>query len=141
MNETQLLNFFKSYKKGSYTSIIKETNKNGYIKRVSMVCRFVNYYNIKTIKEKDTQPKPPREFERVLIPHILKLNTNTNNLLLCVYKTNNEKQRAKIKYYYHDDEINESQYYEGIKEKKRDNNDTVIFNFKAADVVALGGSR
>ena len=51
MDIKSALLFFNTYKRGSYTRIVKETNKDGYIKRVAMVCRFVNYYNIKTVKE------------------------------------------------------------------------------------------
>lgn len=138
MTEQQIINFFKTYKRGCYTKIVKTTQKDGYIKKVVVVGRFVNYYNIKSVKEKaTTTAQKKRDYERVIIPHILKLNTNTNNLLLCVYATNHH--RAKTTYFYKDKEISEAEYYAGINEKKRDNDKSIVYNFKACDVVALGG--
>ena len=138
MELVKIIDFFKNYKRGSYTQIIKETEKNGYKKRVVMVARFVNYYNIKTIKELNKTPVK-KDYERIIIPHILKQNTNTNNILLAVYVTNNKKQKAKTTYFYNDAIITEDQYYAGINEKKRIYNDSVIFNFNIKDVVSLGG--
>lgn len=137
MTEKEIILFFKNYKKGSYTTIIKKTEKNGFVKVSRLVCRFVNYYNIKTVKEKGIATQAaPRAFEIQIIPHILKLNTNTNNLLLCVYTTNHHKAHAK--YFYNDCEISASAYYEGIGEKPRENNITQVYNFKACDVVSIG---
>ena len=136
MTKEAIILFFNNYKRGSYTTIKKETEKNGFKKVVTMVCRFVNYYNIKSIKEKGASETKARPYEVAIIPHILKLNTNTNNLLLCVYTTN--KHHAKTSYYYNGETITEAQYYEGIGEKKRDNAPSVIINFKACEVVSLG---
>ena len=136
MTQKEIMLFFENYKRGSYTTITKKTEKNGFVKLSRMVCRFVNYYNIKQVKEKGASHQAPRAFEIQIIPHILKLNTNTNNLLLCVYTTNHHK--AHTKYFYNDAEISASEYYEGIGEKPRENNATQVFNFKACEIVSIG---
>ena len=140
MDIKSTINFFNTYKRGTYTRIVKQTNKDGFIKRVAMVCRFVNYYNIKSIKEQNKQPSK-KEYERVILPHILKENTNTNNILLLVYVTNNNKQKAKTSYFYNNDPIIEAEYYEGIREKKRASAPGCVMSFKLCDVVSLGGSK
>ena len=139
MTKAEIILFFKTYKRGCYTSIIKATQKDGYKKEVYMVCRFVNYYNIKSVKDKGATQSKARPYEEAIIPHILKRNTNTGNLLLCVYTTN--RHHAKTAFYYHDEPITEEEYYRGIGEKKRDNQQSVLFNFKADEVVSLGGRK
>lgn len=139
MDIKSALLFFNTYKRGTYTRIVKQTNKDGYIKRVAMVCRFVNYYNIKTVKEANKQPIK-KEYERVILPHILKENTNTNNILLLVYVTNNSKQKAKTNYFYNDDPITEADYYNGIKENKRACAPGCVMSFKLCDIVSIGGA-
>lgn len=139
MKIENILSFFKNYKRGTYTRVIKQTNKDGYIKRVAMVCRFVNYYNISEIKNANKQPVK-KDFERVIIPHILKENTNTKNILLLVYLTKNSKQHAKTQYFYNDDPITEAEYYSGIKENKKPCAPGCVISFKISDVLSIGGA-
>ena len=131
------LNFFKDYHGGSYTTMTKKTEKNGFVKITRCVVRFVNYYNIKEIKNQNKQQAAAREFERVIIPHILKENINTKNILLSCYTT--KKHKTKTSYFYNDIEITEDQYYTGLKEKKKNYNIDNIFIVKLCDVVNLGG--
>lgn len=138
MDIKSALTFFQNYKRGSYTRIVKTTNKDGYIKTVSMVCRFVNYYNIKEIKEANKQPIK-KDYEKIILPHILKENTNTNNILLLVYVTKNSKQKAKTTYFYNDDPITEAEYYAGINENKKAFAPGCVMSFKLCDVVSIGG--
>lgn len=137
MEKQQVINFFTTYKRGTYTRIVKENDKNGFKKRVVMVARFVNYYNIKEIKEAKKQPIK-KEYERVILPHILKENINTKNILLLVYLTKNKRQKAKTSYFYNNVEITEDQYYQGINEKKRNSAPDCLICFKLADVVSIG---
>ena len=136
MEAKKIEKFLQNYKRGCYTTIIKKTEKDGFIKVTRLVCRFVNYYNIKAIKEKATTGAP-RAYEVQIIPHILKLNTNTNNLLLCVYTTHHHKAHAT--YFYKDAQISEEEYYNGINEKKRASYPCEVMTFKACEVVSLGG--
>lgn len=138
MNINKIIDFFKSYKRGTYTTIQREANKNGYTKIVKLVCRFVNYYNIKTVKAENRQPIK-KDYERVILPHILKENTNTKNILLLVYTTKNSKQKAQTSYFYNDEPITKAQYYEGIQEKEKAYNIDNLFTVKACDVVSIGG--
>lgn len=140
MDIKSALTFFKNYKRGSYTRIVKTTNKDGYIKTVSMVCRFVNYYNIKEIKEANKQPIK-KDYEKIILPHILKENTNTNNILLLVYLTKNNRQKAKTQYFYNNDPITEAEYYNGIKENKKAFAPSCVMSFKLCDVVSIGGAK
>lgn len=138
MNIDKLLNFFKNYKRGTYTTVQKQTVKNGFIKITSCVCRFVNYYNIKTVKQENKQPIK-KDYERVILPHILKENTNTKNILLLVYTTKNSKQKAKTSYFYNGEPITKAQYYEGIQEKEKNYNIDNLFTVKLCDVLSIGG--
>lgn len=140
MNIEKALLFFTNYKKGCYTSIIKATEKGGFKKVVAMVCRFVNYYHIKEVKEAKKQPVK-KEYEKIILPHILKENTNTNNVLLLVYTTKNSKQHAKTSYFYNNEPITEAAYYEGIKEKKKAVAPSCVMTLKLADVISIGGSK
>lgn len=138
MNIEKAINFYKNYKRGSYTTLQKQTVKNGFVKIVKCVCRFVNYYNIATVKQENKQPIK-RDYERVIIPHILKENTNTKNVLLLVYTTKNSKQKAKTSYFYNDEPITKEQYYEGIGEKEKNYNIDNLFTVKLCDVLSIGG--
>lgn len=137
MTQQQFINFYENYKRGSYTKMTKQKTRGNYKKVTSIVVRFVNYFNIKAIKEKGTNPASakPREYEKQIIPHVLKLNTNTNNLLLCAYKTNQHKPHTK--YYYNDNEITAEEYYAQSGDKLS-NADSVVFNIKLNDIISIG---
>ena len=137
MTINKLLLFFANYKSGTYTTVLKATEKNGYKKVCFYVCRFVNYYSIKEIKAQN-KASVKRDYERVIIPHILKENTNTNNILLSCYTTKNSKQKTNTKYYFNDIEITKQQYYDGIKEKEKKYNIDNLFNIKIDDILKIG---
>ena len=130
-----------TYIKGTYVVIEKITFKGEFTKLTRMVARFVNYYNIESVKAKgkSENESKPRDYEKAIIPHVLKENLNTQNTLLMVYKTNHHK--AHSKYYYHDMEISEQEYYEQSGDKKKDYGDTPLFMFKMQDVLSVGGVR
>ena len=138
MNIDKALQFFDNYKKGTYTNVTKATNKDGFTKVVSMVVRFVNYYNIKENKEANKKPIK-KDYEKNILPHILKENINTNNILLLVYLTKNQQQKAKTTYFYNGQIITEAEYYAGIKENKKPAAPSCVLSFKLADVVSIGG--
>lgn len=135
LNEALL--FFEKYHGGSYTTIEKKTEKDGFVKLSHSVVRFINYYNIKEIKAQNKQPTARRDFERVIIPHILKENLNTKNILLSCYTT--KKHKTKTSYFYKDKAITEAQYYDGIKEKKPSYKIGNIFTVKLCDIIKIGG--
>lgn len=139
MTQLQFIDFYATYKRGTYRKLIKEKTNGQFKKVTSLIVRFVNYYNIKTVKEKlkdkpNTETKNP-DFEKQIIPHVLKLNLNTNNLLLCAYTTN--KHKAHTKYYDGLKEITEDQYYLLSGDKKQTFKESVILNFKLNDVIAI----
>lgn len=139
MELVNVLSFFRKYKKGTYTRVVKETTtESGYKKVTKMVGRFVNYYNIKEVvmSGKSEKESKPRLFEEQIIPHILKKNLNTLNVLLCVYTTKHHK--ARTTYYHNGYEITEEEYYLHSGEKKKSYGETPVFNFKLKDVVKLG---
>ena len=139
MKQEQIIRFFDTYKKGTYTKIVKETTKNGFTKRTKMVCRFVNYYNIGVVKAKGATPRPLREWEETIIPHVLKINHNTNNTLPEIEVPDSLiKDAAQNSDVAIITPITEEAYYLGIGEKKRDYAPTPLFSFKADEVVALG---
>lgn len=137
MTINKLLLFFANYKSGTYTTVLKATEKNGYKKVSFYICRFVNYYSIKEIKQQN-KTSVKRDYERVIIPHILKENTNTKNILLSCYTTKNSKQKTNTKYYFNNIEITKQQYYEGIQEKEKNYNIDNLFNIKIDDILKIG---
>ena len=135
MTQQQFINFYKGYKPGSYTRLTNEKITGDYKKVTSMVIRFINYYHIKAVAERGNIEPKPRPYEVQLIPHILKLNTNTNNLLLCVYNTNHHKTTSL--YYYKDQQITAAEYYAASGDKLTNNN-SVVYSIKLNDVVTIG---
>ena len=139
MKKDNFLKFYDTYKKGSFTKVIKlKDNKNGYFKKSVFLARFVNYYNIKEVKEKnqDATSIKKRDYELQIIPHILKLNLNTNNLLLCIYPVKNHKTQSI--YYFNDMEITADQYYKNSGDKIPDNKPSLIYTLKLDEVLTIG---
>ena len=137
MTIEQIKKWYETYRKGTYVAVLKETTKNGFTKQTRMVVRFVNYYNIASVKAKDTSAvRKTRDYEIQIIPHVLKLNTNTNNELLMCYTTNHHK--AHSKYFYQDMPITKEQYYEGIGEKEKTYAPSVVYSMKANEIVMIG---
>ena len=129
--------FESKYHKGTYVVVIKNTKKNGYEKTTRMVARFVNYYNIASIKAKGTTESKPRDYEQAIIPHVLKTNLNTQNDLLMVYTTNHHK--AHTTYTYNGAPITKEQYYQGIGEKEKNYAPSVLFSMKLNEILSVGG--
>lgn len=138
MTQKEFEKFYNNYKPGTYTNIIKVKTIGEYKKVTAAVVRFVNYYNIKTIKEKlnGFTQGAKRDYEIQIIPHVLKLNTNTQNLLLCVYITNHHKFYSK--YYFNDEEITSDEYYLKSGDKKRNDQKSVVYNFKLCELMQAG---
>lgn len=138
MKQENIINFFENYKRGTYTKLIKEKdNKNGYKKVTAVVVRFINYYHIKSVKEKTSgKAIKNRDYELQIIPHILKLNKNTNNVLLCAYTTNKHKPHAV--YYYNDEIISADEYYKNSGDKLNENKIGLVYTLKISDIVQIG---
>lgn len=138
MTKETFKNWYENkYKKGAYVVVEKTTSKNDYVKKTRMVGRFVNYYNIASVKAKGTTESKPRDYEKAIIPHVLKTNLNTQNDLLMVYTTNHHK--AHTSYYYKGVEIDEDTYYMGIGEKKKTYPQSVLFSMKLNEIYSVGG--
>lgn len=129
--------WYETYQKGTYVVVIKDHTLGDFSKVTKMVTRFVNYYNIESVKAKGTSESKPREYEIQIIPHILKENTNTKNTLLMCYKTNHHK--AYSTYYYKGMEISEEEYYSKSGDKKKTYGDTPLFAMKLNEIVSVGG--
>lgn len=139
MTREQIIKWYETYRKGTYAVITKETTKNGFTKRTRMVVRFVNYYNIASVKAKGTSGQSkPRDYEKQIIMHVLKENLNTKNDLLMCYTTNHHK--AHNVYLHYDTPITKEQYYEGIGEKEKATAPSVVYSMKAQDIVSIGGA-
>lgn len=137
MTKETFKRWYETYRKGTYVPIVKVTDKDGFEKHTRMVGRFVNYYNIASVKAKGTGESKPRDYEQQIIPHILKTNLNTQNDLLMVYTTNHHK--AHTKYYYKGVEISKEEYYKGIGEKEKNYAPSVLFSMKLNDILSVGG--
>lgn len=136
MNIKEFEEFYNSYKRGTYTKLVKQKTTGNFKKVTTAVVRFVNYYNIKTIKEKTTAAAAaPRLYELQIIPHVLKQNLNTKNVLLCAYATNHH--RAHNKYYEGDVQITKEEYYLKSGEKEK-SSASIVYNLKIDDVVSIG---
>ena len=118
-------------------SVVRETTKNGFTRQTKVVCRFVNYYNIESVKAKGTSTSKARDYEISIIPHVLKTNTNTNNDLLMCYATNHHHPHE---HFIHEGKpITKEQYYLGIGEKERKHNASVVYAMKLNEIVSVGG--
>lgn len=137
MTKETFKKWFEQYHKGTYVVVVKNTKKNGYEKTTRMVARFVNYYNIASVRAKGTSESKPRDYELQIIPHVLKTNLNTQNDLLMVYTTNHHK--AHTKYYYNGQEIDKETYYNGIGEKEKNYGQSVLFSMKLNEILSVGG--
>ena len=128
----------EQYQKGTYVVVVKDHTLGDFSKVTKMVTRFVNYYNIESVKARATQSESkPREYEEQIIPHILKHNKNTKNDLLMCYVTNHHK--AHTKFYYKDMEITEEEYYSKSGDKKKAYGETPLFMMKLDEIKSVGG--
>lgn len=137
MTKETFAKWYAKYHKGTYVVVEKITKKNGFEKQTRMVGRFVNYYNVASVKAKGTTEGKPRDYEKQIIPHVLKTNLNTQNDLLMVYTTNHHK--AHTKYYYNGIEIDKETYYNGTGEKEKNHAPSVLFSMKLNEIYSVGG--
>lgn len=127
----------KTIKKGRYYLITYCKVEKGYTKTTTTKVRFVNYYNIKSVKESGKTPTPTSANTQVIIPHILTYNTNTQNYLVHCYKTPNSK--AKVTYQDSNGKIITKEEYETVvPPKKKYGNDSPVFQVKVQDIISLG---
>ena len=138
MTKNDFQKWYDNYHKGTYVVVLRETTIKGFTRQTKVVCRFVNYYNIESVKAKVTGTSKPREYEKQIIPHVLKTNLNTNNDLLMCYATNHHK--AHEKFIYEGKPITKEQYYLGIGEKERKHNESVVYAMKLNEIVSVGGN-
>ena len=140
MKKETFQNWYENqYKKGTYVVIERATTNGELAKLTRVVGRFVNYYEIESVKAKgkSESDSKPRDYEHVLIPHVLKENLNTQNTLLMVYKTNHH--HAHSRYFYQGIEITREKYYELSGEKERTYGDNPLFMFKINEILSVGG--
>lgn len=137
MTKNDFEKWYKNYHKGTYVSVVKEHELNGYVKQVKLTTRFINYYEMQQVKAKGTSEGKTRDYEEQIIPHVLKLNTNTNNLLLMVYDTNHHKHHTH--YTYKGIPITKEQYYEGTQEKQKTYAKGLVETWKLSEIVSIGG--
>lgn len=128
----------KTLVKGRYYTIVYARTENGYTKTTKTKVRFVNYYNIATIKAMGKTPTTqPSANTQVIIPHILTYNTNTKNYLVHCYKTPNGK--AKTTYQDQNGNTITQQEYEMVNPpKKTYPNNSPVFQIKLHEIVSIG---
>ena len=136
MTREQFEKWYETYHKGTYVVVEKETAFGEFTRRVKAVTRFVNYYNIESVKARGKGESKPREYEEQIIPHVLKHNHNTGNDLVLIYTTNHHKAYAT--YYWRDIEISEEEYYLMSGDKKKNWKDSLLYMFKLEDIKRLG---
>lgn len=137
MNTNEFLKFYDNYHKGSNTTLIRETNKNGYVKETKMAVRFIDHYNTKEFKASGKTPRQPSANETAIIPHVLKYNANTGNTLLVAHTCSNSKARPSSKYFFNGKEISKEEYYNGIGEEPKTYN-TNTFTFTLDTIKSIG---
>lgn len=139
MTPIEIQNLFnnKTLTKGKLTKIVYERNENGYTKTTTMVVRFVNYYNLKSVKASGKQPSTNQKPNiQVLIPHILTYNTNTNNYLLHCYPMPNIKSKSVYKD--PNGQTIDKATYELAVQTKRKGNPSPILQIKVQDLISIG---
>ena len=129
----------KTLKMGRYYTMVYSSTENGYTKTTTTKVRFVNYYNIKSVKAAGKVPNPqatPNPSIQVIIPHVLTYNSNTQNYLLQCATTPN----GKAKSVYQDpngNEIDKATYEMAVPPKKHGKVEE-IFRKKLQDIISIG---
>ena len=140
MTLEKFMEIFNTLTKGAFTKVAyQKVNDNGYSKETTTTIRFVDYYNIETIKQLNRQPTTPNPNVETIIPHILTLNKKTGNYLVHLYFVPN----AKTITIYKDNngnEIDKATYETMVPPKKKyhSNTPSVMFQVKLQDLVSLG---
>lgn len=129
----------KTIKMGRYYTLVYAETENGYTKTTTTKVRFVNYYNIASVKAsgKTQNTNQPNPNIQVIIPHVLTFNSNTQNYLLHCYKTPN----GKAKHMYQDpngNTIDQATYEMAVPPKKKYPNNSPIFQKKLQAVISIG---
>lgn len=111
---------------------------NGYSKETKMLVRFVNYYNVKAVKESGKTPSQgqPNPNIQVLIPHVLTFNQNTGNFLVHCYPVANHKAKS----IYKDNQGNtiDKVAYELVnKPRPSSNGARIVFQVNVNDIVDI----
>ena len=127
----------KQIKKGVYYKLVFAKTQNGYTKTTTTKVRFVNYYNIKSVKESGKKPSDkPNPNVVVIIPHILTYNKNTKNYLVHCYKTPHGKAQST----YTDpsgEQIDKATYELAVPPKKH-SGDSPVYQIMLQDIIQIG---
>lgn len=113
--------------------------ENGYIKTTTTKVRFVNYYNIASVKASGKTPNQTTSPNiQTIIPHILTFNSNTQNYLVHCYKT--PKNKPIVVYQDPNGKVIDKATYEMAvpPKKKYGNNDSPIFQKKLQSIISIG---
>ena len=125
---------YENIKKGAYTHIVYASGKNGYKKTTSTTIRFVDYYNIKEVKESGAKPSTtPNPNVETIIPHVLTYNKKTGNYLVHLYPTKNHKSHCV--YELNGIEISKEEYELANPPKK---SSSPVYQVVLTNVISLG---
>ena len=128
----------KTLKLGRFYTLVYADTTNGYTKTTTTKVRFVNYYNIKSVKAAGKTPKAnPNSNYQVIIPHVLTYNTHTQNYLLQCATT----PKCKVKRIYQDpngNEIDKATYELAVPPKKQYGKIEEYFSKNLQAVISLG---
>jgi len=136
LQEIQNLFNSKTIKKGKFYTItyVSVDPKSGYTKTTTTKTRFVNYYNIKSVKASGKTPMV-KPYETTIIPHILTYNTNTNQYYLHCYIAPNTKTISTYKDNNGKD-IDKATYQAMVKPSNGRPN--IVYTKKVQDIISIG---
>lgn len=144
METEKLIQKIKSLPKGKYTrieyisdSIMPNAENKGtkITKLVNAVIRLVKYENIKNV----IPSGKTNENETIIVPHFVKFNSKTNNMLVMVAITNNPNHKPKVKYFIEGVESD----YESVEKIARPSSlnhaaPTSVYTIKAQNIISIG---
>jgi hypothetical protein len=138
MTYQEIQNLFnsKTIKQGKFYKItyITTDQASGYSKTTTTKTRFVNYYNIKSVKASGKTPMV-KPYETTIIPHILTYNTNKGDYYLHCYIAPNTKSKCVYKDN-NGNEIDKATYQAMVKPSQY--KPTIVFTKKVQDIISIG---
>lgn len=130
----------KELKKGKfYKMIVEKVESNGYSRLITIKTRFVNYYNIASVKAEGKTPSTKSMANTyTIIPHILTYNTKTKNFLLHCYETPNSKTRVVYKNDYGVEITKEEFEMVNPPKKTYGSSKPIVRQYKVKDIIHIG---
>lgn len=144
MTLQETMNAMNTIKRGKYVPVCfkRDIEFNGdiYTKTTHMLVRFVNYYNIKEVKEKmANNPTKAKKFNQNVkyIATNITYNENTQHFMLGMATTKNSHKKATSEYARNGKEISKEQF-DLVDTKQSKSSPTIWLTKRLDDMISIG---